>query len=266
MQIEDKAERLHALIEKLRHYAAHTNMVNKLATQSSGNVHSLNALPLWQTMGRLAEELGMADDRELRNSFESLCASVQAEIQSIPIRKETVRTTWAARIAGISLVFSADNFAKSTEAAFNTHFTSSNLEALDAISERFRSAGVKESSETELQDALTAVRDAIETITASGELNPSIAALLSHYLQQIETVYAQASDFGDEMFWKIYKETFATFVQIHPVIAGLENADEVKSKLHVMVEKLTSKSIAGVSLVANFATIGTALYPLIGAS
>ncbi|MCS4240928.1 hypothetical protein M2418_000430 [Rhizobium sp. BIGb0125] len=264
MQIEDKAERLHALIEKLQHYAAHTSMVNKLATQSSGNVHSLNALQLWQTMGRLAEELGMADDRELRNSFESLCASVQAEIQGIPIRKESVRTTWAARIASISLVFSADNFAKSTQEAFKKHFTSSNLEALDAISERFRAAGLKESSDAELKEALAAVRETIEAITSSGGLDARIAAVLSHYLQQMETVYAQASDFGDEVFWKIYKETFATFAQIHPIIAELENADEVKGKLQVVFQKLTSKSIAGVSLAANLATLGATLYPLLG--
>ncbi len=264
MEIEDKAERLHALIERLQECATNTTMVNKMATSSAGNVHPLNNLPLWQTLSRIAEELRLEDDRALRDSFLSLCASVLADIQSIPIRKESVRATWSSRVTAISRVFDADNFGVTTHEAFAKHFTSSNLEALDSISERFRSAGVKESTEDELEDALSAVREAIGALKSSGGLDERIANVLAHYLQHMETVYSQASDFGDEMFWKIYKETFATFVQIHPVISGLENAQEVRSKLQVVMEKLTTKSIAGISLSANLATIGAALYPLLG--
>ncbi|WP_162686410.1 hypothetical protein [Agrobacterium cavarae] len=264
MEIEDKAQRLHSLIERLQECAANTTMVNKMATSTVGNVHALNDLPLWQTLSRIAEEIRLEDDRALRDAFLSLCTSVLTDIQSIPIRKESVRITWLSRVTAVSRVFDADNFGLLTREAFAKHFTSSNLEALDSISERFRSAGVKESTEDELDDALSAVRDAVKAMSSSGELDDRIARVLGHHLQQMETVYSQASDFGDEMFWKVYKETFATFVQIHPVIADLENAQEVKGKLQTVMEKLTSKTIAGVSLGANLATLATAFYPLIG--
>jgi hypothetical protein len=260
LEIEDKAERLHALIERLAEVAVTVTM----AAHDNGEVKALNDLPLWQTLNRIAEEVGLQNDRALREAFLSLCASIDADIQSIPIKKESVRSTWSNRVTVISKVFDAENFGSTTRKAFNKHFTAGNLEALDSISERFRAVGVKESSWEELQAALGAVRDVIDALNLSARLDGRVAAVLHHYLQQMESVYAQATDFGDEMFWKIYKETFATFAQIHPLIAELENAEEVKSKLVVAWEKLTSKSIAGVSLGANIATLATALYPVLG--
>ncbi len=259
MEIEDKAERLHALIEKLESVVVNVSMATP-----TGQTRALYDLPLWQTLNRIAEEMGLQDDRALREAFLSLCASIDADIQCIPIKKESVRTTWLARLTAISRVFDAKNFGALTRKAFDDHFTAGNLEALDSISERFRAVGAKESTPVELTDALGAVRDVIEALNSSGRLDERVAAILRHYLQHMETVYHQATDFGDEMFWKIYKETFATFAQIHPLIAKLDNAEEVKSKLVVAWEKLTSKSIAGVSLGANIATLGTALYPLLG--
>jgi hypothetical protein len=255
----DKAERLHNLIERLKEIA-----VNVKINDPQGRARTLHELELWRTLNPMAQHIGMEDDRALRDAFVNLCTSIKVDIQSISFKKESVRTAWLSRLDDISKVFLAKNFGTSTSEAFGRHFISTNLEVLDSISERFRAAGLKESSDAELTDALAAVRDAIEALIASGGLDQRIAALLSHYLQQMETVYAQASDFGDEIFWKIYKETFATFAQIHPIIAELENADEVKGKLQVVFQKLTSKSIAGVSLGANLATLGATLYPLLG--
>ncbi len=263
MEVEDTAERLHTLITKIQKVATSVLMPNKDTPAGITNNHKLSKLPLWQTLGRISTELGLNGDRELRDAFLALCSSVEDGVRAIPMRKESVRVMWLERVSSISQVFDADNFASLTTEVFARHFSSTNLETLDSISERFRSAGVQESTPEELSDALASVRDVIAALKSSGTLDERITNLLSHYLQQMETVYSQAQDFGDEIFWRVYKETFATFVQIHPAIAGLENAAEVRTKLSIVVSKLTSKSIAGVSLGANVATLATALYPVL---
>lgn len=257
--MSDKAERLHLLVERLQQEAQ-----TQVITKENGQRAHLMQVALWRAFEPLAEALGYDDYGNFRDSFVALCSSIRADVTVMHMQKETVRATWLSCIASISAVFDAKNFGGTTADAFGRHFSERNLEVLDSISERFQAADFRESSSDELQDALNAVRDTIEAFQSSGKLDARISAILSHYLQQMETVFSHVDDFGDETFWKIYKETFATFLQLHPVISGLDNSEEVKSKLSIVAGKLTSKSVAGISLAANIATIGSIILPNIG--
>lgn len=253
----DKAERLHSLISKLLN-AATTQFVMR----ENGTQHTIMDSALWRGFNALSENLGYSDYGEFRDAFLALCHSVRSDIAVIPMQKDTVRATWLTCVKNISSVFDAKNFGSSTREAFTNHFSERNLEVLDSISERFQSAEIRESTNEELEQALQAVRETVEEFQASGKLNPRIAAILKHYLQQMETVFFHVRDFGDDTFWKLYKETFATFMQLHPVIAEMENSEAIKSKLTVVAEKLTAKSIAGLSIAANVATVGSSLFLL----
>tara|TARA_R110002020_G_scaffold46782_5_gene133028 strand:- start:377 stop:1156 length:780 start_codon:yes stop_codon:yes gene_type:complete len=257
--VSDKAERLHLLIERLRQQAQ-----TQIIIKESGQQAHLMQVALWRAFEPLAEALGYDDYGNFRDSYTSLCSSIRADVTVMPIHKETVRASWISCIANISAVFDAKNFGSTTAEVFGRHFSERNLEVLDSISERFQAVDFRESSSGDLQDALNAVRDTIKAFHRSGKLDVRVAAVLSHYLQQMETVFSHVDDFGDETFWKIYKETFATFLQLHPIISGLDNSDEVKGKLAIVAEKLTLKSVAGISVAANIATIGSFVLPHLG--
>ncbi|NKN36821.1 hypothetical protein HFC70_10695 [Agrobacterium sp. a22-2] len=255
--MSDKAERLHQLIGRIQEAAQQATL------KENGQTVALSKVALWQSFNPISANLGYADYGEFLDAFLALCHSIKSDISVIPMQKETVRASWLACIKNISSVFDAKNFGKVTRDAFGSHFSERNLELLDAISERFQAAKFTESTPDDLQDALDAVRETVEAFKSSDKLDRRIAALLSHYLQQMESAYSHVCDFGDDTFWKLYKETFATFMQLHPVITEMENAEEIKSKLKVVADRLTSKSVAGISLTANVATIGSTLFQML---
>lgn len=254
--MSDKAERLHSLVSKLKHALGEIELVG---------VHKshISEQPLWKTFEPIAHELNLSSYAELRDQFISLCNGIRSEVAVISLRKESVRVSWLECLDTLSGIFDAGNFGKPTISVFQVHFSNRNLEVLDSISERLQNENSFESSEEELAEALGAIRDVICVLESSGELDKRITAILKHYLQQMEVVYAQSSDFGEDIFWQLYKETFATFVQIHPVIAGIKEIDEFKSKFNIAMTKLTEKSLFGLSVAANIATIGSSVVPLI---
>lgn len=259
-EVKDKAERLHVLITKMQSVSANGTR----SGEALGLPGPAGARPLWEAFGVVVSAMGYDDYGRFRDSFLSLTSSIRNDVAVIPLQKERVRESWLNCIDQISRVFDAKNFGLQTAQVFANHFTARNMEILDSISERFQAASFEDTSDSDIQSALETMREAIDAFTSNTSLDPRIAKVLKHYLQQIETVYSQVNDFGDEMFWKIYKETFATFMQIHPVIAGLDNADVVKSKIGEVAKRLTLKTIAGVSLAADLATIGAATYGLLG--
>ena len=211
----------------------------------------------------MAAALGFQDYGLFRDAFLGLCNSVRDDVRTIPLQKETVRVNWLTCLDMISKVFDAANFGTLTSQAFEGHLSSRNMEILDAISERFQAAGIRESTPAEMETALSAVRDVIEEMEKSGRLDARVAAVLKHYLQQMEAVFSHVEDFGDDMFWRVYKETFATFMQLHPVIAGFDNKEAIGGKLATVWRLLTEKSIAGAAVGANLVTIGGAAWPLL---
>ena len=257
--VSDKAERLHALITR----ADRVSRELTLAHQRSP-INAYNA-PLWMAFGPLAGELGFHDYGDFRDTFLRLCSAVREEVSTIPLKKDTVRASWLVCLEMISKVFDAENFPHPLSNAFQNHFSNRNLEILDAISERFQAVGLRESTPSELEAALSAVRDVIQEMQASGQLDLRIASVLAHYLQQMEIVFAQVEDFGDDTFWKVYKEVFATFLQLHPIIAGFDNKDTVSSKISVAWQILTEKTFNGAAVGANLVTIGSAALPLLAA-
>nr|WP_278388451.1 hypothetical protein [Brucella intermedia] len=254
--MSDKAERLHNLITKLRN-AVPTVDVPNVAVKDNPNV------PLWQTFEPIALEIGLSSYAELRDHFISLCNGVLSEVKAVHMRKETVRENWINCLENILEVFDAKNFGRTTNQVFQSHFSARNLEILDSISERLQSAGSVESSPEELESALSTVRDIIELMQNDKAIDKRIASILSHYLQQMEQVYSQINDFGDDVFWRIYKETFATFVQVHEKLTETENADAYRGKIKEMVNTLSSKSLVGISLVSDIATIGVSTFTLL---
>ncbi|WFU02297.1 hypothetical protein QA648_00490 [Rhizobium sp. CB3171] len=259
--MSDKAERLHSLIGRMQTASQEISV-----KQPGGGTSTAFNLPLWQSFGLVASSLGYGDYGEFREAFLALCYSIRDDVRTIPMQKETVRASWLSCIEAFSKVFDANNFGSPTHQVFANHFSGRNLEILDAISERFQITGVKESTPAEMEEALSAVREVIKEFQKAEKLDARIAAVLSHYLQQIETVFRHTEDFGDETFWKVYKEIFATFMQVHPIIAGLDNGDEIASKIKVVWNKLALRSIAGISLSANLVQIAQGVWPLLHSS
>lgn len=252
--MSDKAQRLASMGTALRENA------QKVASSMGAKA---SALPLWQAFQPLAESLGFEAYSDLRDHFLSLCRSLEADIQCLSLRRESVRSEWSGRVRNMRRVFDADKLGQAVEHVFNNHFGPIEMNTLDAISERLEIEGLSESTEDELKKALDAVREAIEEMETSSGFPLAIARVLKLHLQQIEQAYSHYNDFGDEMFWKTYKEAFATFAQIHPIISQLDNSQEIKTKLSKVWEALSSKTVAGISVAGNLASLGAFGLPLI---
>jgi hypothetical protein len=235
----DKAERLHGLIERIR---------------DTANAHSLGHKPLYQSIDSIAQILNFGDYCSLNEHYLDLCSSIKDEIYAIPLAKESVRESFVGCVTSLRGVFDARNFSVATLEVFQNHF-SRNLPTLDVISERFQTSGILESTDLEIEEALLAVKEAIFALRDAGDIDHRIVFLLMHHLRQMEMIYENYEILGDDKFWKVYKETFATFVQIHGVISSSKDEKKIREKITNAAKKLMSKSLSGVSLVANLLKI-----------
>lgn len=241
----DSAERLLGLIRSMQRIASTS------ATQGTG----WNNIAFGQVIENIANKLGFPSYVEFNERFVDYCAIVRTDVSSMALSKESVRESWKACVSDIQGVFKAQNFTMGTASVFSAHFADKNLHVLEAISERLHTEGVKESSEDQLLEALNAVKDAIDEVCKSGVLNEKLKAILNSYIHQMEYIIGVYSVFGEGNFWRVYKETFATFVQMTPVLVGAENKDRVWDKVRIVASKLAFQSVTGVSLLANGATI-----------
>lgn len=242
----DKAERLHNLI---------TKMQQGLTDISIPGIGAGRDVELWRSFELIAQKLGFEDYGQFRDQYLALSSSLKVEVQTISLRKESVRVAWIDCISMMQKVFDASNFAIPTYQVFGNHFSSTSMATLETISERLQTLGMHESAKGELENALDAVRDAIDEFGKTNGIDERILRILRHHLHQMEQIYSRYDDFGDDVFWSVYKETFGTFVQIHQVIVGKSNETELKNKLTAVASYLSAKSIAGISLAANVATI-----------
>ena len=107
--------------------------------------------------------------------------------------------------------------------------------------------------------ALQADRDALMAFEKTKRLDECVLSVLGHHLQALEADLLAYEDFGDTIFWKNYKYTFSTFLQVHGGILPEEVRDEVKHELNEMYGKLSlglrmfgvvggAASIAGITL------------------
>jgi hypothetical protein len=243
--MSDKAQRLVKLITTVRETASVIN--------AGGN--NWHAMPLWQAINLIATKLGYENYSDFNEQFIEMCASIKSEIAVLSLRREQVRQDWLACVARIQGVFNAENFPSPTIGVLNNHFSGQNLATLEAISERLEHDGILESSEDDLAKALSAVEDVVAEMHKSGKMDAKILSLLSHYISQMKAVLSQYEYLGDDKFWRLYKETFATFIQVHNKILECDNSSEIVEKIKRVVYFLSSKSIVGVSLLGNAATV-----------
>lgn len=237
--MSDKAERLHKLASAMVDVA---------------NRQSLSGSPLWQSMEPIAIELGYISYSDLVEQYLDLCASIKDEIAALDLRKEGVRSNLLACVDGMRGVFSASNFQHATHHIFEKHLTSK-LATLDIISERLQASDILESTESDLKEALDKIEEAIMEIQESDKIDQRVVRILLHLLEQMRHTYANYEIFGDDKFWKIYKETFSTFVQIHQVIIQSKNANNIRSKITEVAGFLMKKSICGINVASGLATI-----------
>lgn len=242
----DKAERLHTLATSM--------FVAAESLQIGGN--NWNGYTFAESLPSVINSLNYESYIALNDHFLTLCHGINEDISIVVLKKESLRSSWRNYLQDIQEIFNPENFGSKAINVYRRHFSEHNLNALMTISERVQTDGLQDSTKEELKAAFDAVEEAINAISEIDGMDRKIASLLHHYLSQMRSVFEHFEIFGESNFWNIYKETFATFVQVHSKISGSENAEDIKRKMNKVLDCLTSKSVAGVSLIANAVTIG----------
>lgn len=253
----DKAERLLNIITRLLE-ASHYNDVidNRSVTYEN--------MPLYEGLPIIISHSGLGNYSTMLDHFNSLCSGIKSDIESISNIKESVKSSWFNCIESISAVFQPTNFGLQCFKVFDEHFSDYNMDLLDTISDRLQNSKVFESSDKDLLDALDAVRDALTFLEGNDQIDKRIIRILKHYLEQLETIYTQVKDFGDDVFWHMYKETYATFLQHHQIIAeGIDNKEDYVNRVQAIWNSLAIKAAATLSVGANIATLTEFIKPLI---
>jgi len=243
----DKAEKLHLLMSAIQ-----------VAAQNVGW-----GRPLYETFDNIAIKLGEENYGELRDKFLALCSSLKNDIAVIPMKKESVREQWLKCIIKIQAVFDAKNFGAPTSSVILKHFSPEDLSIIDSISERFQAAELYESTDSQLAESFAALKALIDELCLAKDLDLRISNVMKHYIQQLEIVYSTAKVYGDDEFWKKYKEILATFMQMHEHISGFENEKAITNKFIEATKKLSYQTACGISFSANAVTIAQAVLPLL---
>lgn len=250
--MSDKAEKLQNLISR---------MMGTVAGLEIHNVGPANQQPFWRVFEPLARAMELRHYAELHENYLSLCRAVRREVETLVLRKESVRSGWLDCLDHVSCVFDADNFPERTHIVFGNYFGSVTLSTLDIISERLQQSGYRDSTDDELKEALSAVRDAIVEFENSGKLPNGVSDLLKAYLRQMENTYQLSMDFGDVLFWRAYKEAFGTFLETMKLVKGADNEADIMSKVSVALNILQNKTVAGLSIGANLVTVAAYVAP-----
>lgn len=221
--------------------------------------------PLYEVFGDISEHLGFESYSNFQISFMSLCNRVIRDLGLIDVKNERTRDRWISSVKMARDVFNAENFGVQCGQVLATHFSESVRERIEDASERLQTLGRTEATKSELLDALEAARETLSAFEADGNLPREISQTLKHYLQQIEQAYQTYDDFGEDKFWSVYKELFATFVQTHSIITPENFSNEMKSSFNKMAGKM-SYGLRAISITADIATIASAGVSLLIAS
>ena len=245
----DPAGRLHGLCNKIVD-------ASKKARNENG---SFTKAPLWQALEPIAIEIGVKNYAQLRNNFILLTESVNSGIHRLTLRRPSVRDHWFNTVTRIASVFDAQQFPKPSNQVFAECFQAADLATLDAISERFQNEGWQEKPKECLEEALSAVKDVIDEMEVASSFPPEMLRVLRHLASQMEIAVATFDTFGAESFWRTYKETFATFVQLHGAIREAPNEATIREKMN----KVTQYLVDAISVTANVTTVGSVVVPLL---
>lgn len=243
----DRAERLSNLISRI------------IAVLKKRNVNN----GLYEHIDALCAELEVDDFHQLQGMYAATCAALKRDIESVPLKKESVRAQWLKCVDEVSSFFSLKTLLNATTQVIGSHFTARNMEILESISERLQDKEQHETNQDDLNLAIDAVRSAIEEMLKASKLDPKVSKILKHYLDQMEAVYRAVDTFGEDIFWRQYKEIFGTFIELHEQISMLENKDAVLSKIYRVAGVLGARGVAGVSFAANLGTAATFVLPLL---
>lgn len=241
---QDSALSLHDLLEKI---------VENLS-RPFGDGNKIGAHPLHKTMGKISSNLEYEDYIDFLQSFLTLCKEVEENLELIPLKRENLRNKYRAAIHLIKSAFSAENFEKSTLSVFGTHFGSAALEALIEISDRYESAGLRQSSLQELRETFEVAEDLLQYANGSSLLDDRLRRLILLHMGHLRSVIDHYDNFGEQDFWSNYKILFATFSQLVDRVHG-NDGQVFATKLRSMLRKIA----IGTSFSANIVTIGAPL-------
>lgn len=251
--VTDVADRLCRLMMRIR----------KAASELEFQVHSHQTIsglqkPLHEVFGPLALALEFENYAELRDNFIVLCDRVSRDISALPVKRTETRDRWLKAVETARNVFEAENFGKPCSSVFDTHFSTEIIHRLEDISERLQTNGIKETSQDQLRQALDAARRAMKIYELHERIPISVAKILKHYLQQIETAYQRYNDFGEDSFWVTYKVLFATFVQAHEAIVPEKQGEDIREAITDMANQMRF-GLPALSIAADVTTIATGL-------
>lgn len=248
LEVGDPADRLHRLCKSIVSASTEVRIDNNTG----------HAAPLWQSFEPIAQHLEMDSYAALRDNFLLLSDRVMGGVRRLELRKSSVRAHWEAAVVEIASVFDAKNFGGASGKIFNRCFNVANMATLEAISERFQAHGWSEKPKHSLEEAFVAIKGAVDEMEAATTFPAEMIRVLRHLLAQMQGAIATYETFGEEGFWRAYKETFATFVQLHQWIDGAENKTTIREKITVVGGYLAG----ALSITANAATVAGFGLPL----
>nr|WP_321462419.1 hypothetical protein [uncultured Cohaesibacter sp.] len=243
-ELNNSADVLLALIGKIR------NLGSKELGRNGGNINSL--------LKTVSSSLGCENTTEFVLRYYQACNHVLQDLENIEVAKPDIKKRWISKVKEIRGTFEIQMGSTDAKSSFEQRIER-NEEVLYTLSERIQKEGGFVVSRDKMTQAFNAMRDAVQEFCKSEGISDRFKNLLMHYMQQIEAAYKQYDDFGEEQFWKLYKETFATFVQLHPQIMGAQNRDSILSKFKTMTDTM----VVALSVSADAATLTTGAFILL---
>ncbi|WP_319411343.1 hypothetical protein [uncultured Cohaesibacter sp.] len=243
-ELNNSADVLLALIGKIR------NLGRKELGSNGGNINAL--------LKTVSSSLGYENTTEFVFRYYQACNHVLRDLENIEVAKPDIKKRWISKVKEIRGTFEIQMGSTDAKNSFEQRIER-NEEVLYTLSERIQKEGGFVVSRDKMTQAFNAMRDAVQEFCKSEGISDRFKNLLMHYMQQIEAAYKQYDDFGEEQFWKLYKETFATFVQLHPQIMGAQNRDSILSKFKTMTDTM----VVALSVSADAATLTTGAFILL---
>ncbi|WP_319498692.1 hypothetical protein [uncultured Cohaesibacter sp.] len=237
----NSADVLLALIGKIR------NAGRKELGNNGGNINAL--------LKSVSSSLGYENTTEFVFRYYETCNHVLRDLENIEVAKPEIKKRWISKVKEIRGTFEIQMGPAAAKSLFDQRIER-NEEVLYTLSERIQKEGGFTASKEKVTQAFDAMRDAVQEFCKSEGISDRFKRLLMHYMQQIELAYKQYDDFGEEQFWKVYKETFATFVQLHPQIMGAHNRESIVSKVKIAANSM----VVALSVSADAATLTTGAF------
>lgn len=249
--IEDNSEIEESVsdpVERLVHIIERMHEVSRTQRGEGNNI--LANLPLWQTFNAIAAKIGFDDYTDLHSNYSSLCESIVSDLKTMPITKKSLLAHHIDTIRKSKKLFDAANFGSGTGGIFKSLLTEEMRYRYMVISELYSTYNLNRNSYEELEDALQTAKTAVEEYIKSEKIPLRVARILQHHLNQLSSSLEHFKDFGEEIFWKSYKEMFGTFNQIHDIIKDAENKEEIDKAVDSVGQKM-KKGLPFISYTAD---------------